>query len=349
MDRAKIEEFLDRFVGYASGATTIGLLAVADRSGLLAWLGEHPSGTAAEVARDAGLDERYVLEILSGLAAAGVVEYDPANETFILPPEHALFLASDDSPYFMGGWLDMLPSAMSQVDGLAHATKHGGGVGFEEFGLGIVRGIDRGNGPSQRVFLTSRWLPAVPGLVDRLESGATVVDVGCGAGTAAILMGQAYPESSVTGYDVSPESLALARSRAEQLSNVTFEEYSVSAIPLEPRNDLVTSFDVIHDLADPLAGLERVRESLADDGQFLMMEPNVSSNLEDNLNDRGAMIYGISAMHCMTQSLARGGEGLGAAWGRQKAEEYAREAGFTTFQPLDEITNKFSAFYLLTA
>ncbi|MFZ0014199.1 MAG: class I SAM-dependent methyltransferase [Acidimicrobiia bacterium] len=348
MDRDRIEAFLDRFVGYASGATTIGLLAVADRCGLLTWLGENRSGTADEIASGAGLEARYVREIMSGLAAAGAVEYDPGTGVFTLPAEHALFLSDELSPYFMGGWLDMVPSTMSQVDGIAHATRHGGGVGFEEFGNGLIRGIDRGNGPSQRVFLVSRWLAAVPGLVDRLEAGLTVADVGCGAGTAAILMAEAFPASTVFGFDVSPESLAVARGRSGSLDNVTFGEYSVEGIPLDPPFDLVTAFDVIHDLIDPLAGLTRIRESLADDGVFLMMEPNLSSNLEDNIGDRGALFYGISTMHCMTQSLAHGGAGLGAAWGRQMAEDYARRAGFTTFQPLEPINNKFSAFYLLT-
>lgn len=349
MDRDRINAFLDRFVGYASGATTMGLLAVADRSGLLSWLGEHESGTADEIADGAGLEARYVREILSGLAAAGTVEYDPDTETFVLPPEHALFLSTELSPYFMGGWLDMVPAAMSQVDGLAQATKHGGGVGFEEFGNRLIRGIDRGNGPSQRVFLLSRWLPAVSGLVDRLESGARIADVGCGAGTAAILMAEAFPRSSVSGYDVSTESLAVARGRSGDLDNVTFNDYSVEAIPLDPPYDLVTAFDVVHDLVDPLAGMKRVRESLADGGQFLMMEPNMSSHLEENLTDRGALMYGISTMHCMTQSLAHGGAGLGAAWGREMAEDYAARAGFASFEPLESIANKFSAFYLLSA
>jgi SAM-dependent methyltransferase len=348
MNRDRIEAFLDRFVGYASGATTIGLLAVADRCGLLTWLGEHESGSADEIARSAGLDARYVREIMSGLAAAGAVEYDADSGVFTLPPEHALFLADELSPYFMGGWLDMVPSTMSQVDGIAHAARHGGGVGFEEFGNGLIRGIDRGNGPSQRVFLVSRWLTAVPGLVDRLELGLRVADVGCGAGTAAILMAEAFPASTVTGFDVSPESLAVARGRSGALDNLTFGNYPVEGIPLEPPYDLVTAFDVIHDLVDPLAGLRRIRESLADDGKFLMMEPNLSTNLEDNINDRGALLYGISTMHCMTQSLAKGGAGLGAAWGRQMAEDHARRAGFSSFEPLEKITNKFSAFYLLT-
>jgi SAM-dependent methyltransferase len=152
----------------------------------------------------------------------------------------------------------------------------------------------------------------------------------------------------VTGFDVSADSLQIARSRADATDNVTFEEQPADGIPLEPPFDLITSFDVIHDLADPLAGLTRIREALADEGQYLMMEPNASSHLENNLTDHGALLYGVSAMHCMTQSLARGGTGVGAAWGREMAEDHARKAGFSGFQPLDDITNKFSSFYLLT-
>jgi 2-polyprenyl-3-methyl-5-hydroxy-6-metoxy-1,4-benzoquinol methylase len=349
MDRTKVEAFLEKFVGFASGATTIGLLAVADRSGLSEYLGEHEGGTAEEVAEGAGLDARYTKEILSGLAAAGVVEYDADSGVFTLPEEHALFVSSDSSPYFMGGWLDMIPLVMSQIEGVATASVHGGGVGFEEFGPRFIKGIDRGNGPSQRVFLTNKWLAAVPGLVDRLDEGIRVADVGCGSGTAAILMAEAFPNAEVVGFDVSGDSIAVARSRSEELSNIEFHEYTIEEIPIEPGFDLVTSFDVIHDLVDPMAGLKRIREALMPDGMYLMMEPNASSYLENNLHDRGALLYGISALHCMTQSLARDGAGLGAAWGTETAEQMAGEAGFSSFEKLDAITNSFSAFYLLRA
>ena len=347
MDRERIESFLDRFTGMAAGATTIALLAVADRSGLLAYLGEHPEGTAEEVANGARLDARYVKEILSGLTASGVVEYDPQTQVFTLPAEHALFVSDETSPYFMGGWFDMLPSVMTQVEGVAGATVHGGGVGFEEFGRSMIRGIDRGNSPSYKTFLTRKWLPAVPGLADRLESGIRIADVGCGSGTAAILMAKAFPACQVFGYDVSGESIANARSRASGVHNVEFHGYTVEDIPTHPGFDLITTFDVIHDLVDPLAGLTRIREALAGGGRYLMMEPNASSNLEDNLDARGALLYGVSTMHCMTQSLASGGTGLGAAWGRQAAREMASDAGFGNFEPLEEISNRFSAFYLL--
>jgi SAM-dependent methyltransferase len=348
MDRQRIGEFLDRFVGYASGATTIGLLAVADRSGLLAWLGERVSGTVEEIAEGADLDVRYVQEVLSGLTAAGALEYDPGSETFTLPPEHGLLLSDESSPYFMGGYFDMIPAVMGQIDGVALATRHGGGVGFDEFGFDMIRGIARGNTPSQEVFLVDRWLPAVSGLTDRLSTGIRVADVGCGSGTAAILMAMAFSSSEVTGFDISEETLIVARDRAESVENVSFQQRAADAIPLDPPFDLITAFDVIHDLDQPLAGLTRIRDALAPDGQFLMMEPNASSHLENNLNDRGALLYGISALHCMTQSLAAGGEGLGAAWGREMAEDYAHRAGFSRFEPLEDIANKFSAFYLLS-
>jgi SAM-dependent methyltransferase len=311
-------------------------------------MGKNHTGTVEEIAAGAAIDERYTREILSGLAASGAIDYDPESQVFTMSPEHALFLADQDSPYFMGGWFDMIPSVMTQIDAVAVAAKDGGGVPFPDFGDGMIRGIDRGNGPSQRVFLVRRWLPAVPGLVERLEAGARVADVGCGTGTAAILMAQAFPASLIFGFDVSDESLDVARTRAVDVPNVEFARHGAEDFPVDPGFDLVTTFDVIHDLADPAAGLARIRAALRPDGQYLMMEPNASSHLENNLNNRAAMLYGVSALHCMTQSLAVGGEGLGAAWGREMAEDYARAAGFSGFQPLVDITNKFSAFYLLT-
>ncbi len=349
LDRAKIEAFLGHFVEMASGATTIGLLAVADRSGLARYLSGHGPGTAEEIAAAAGLDDRYVREILSGLAAAGVVDFDPETARFHLPPEHALFIADEASPYFMGGFLDMIPSGLGHLEGVTEATRHGGGVSFEEFGGRMVTGIERSNAPSQTVFLTSRWLPAVPGLVDRLHAGIRVADVGCGSGTAARIMAEAFPASQVIGYDSSEGSIDLARERVGGLANLSYECARAESLPETERFGLITTFDVIHDLVKPLATLIRIREALTDDGVYLMMEPNLSSNLEDNLSPHGALMYGVSTLHCMTQSLAQGGAGLGAAWGRQGAARMAAQAGFGSFEELDQISNRFSAFYQLRA
>lgn len=342
-DRARVEAFFDRFVGMTAGAAALGILAVADRCGLLAWLGEHDGGTAAEIAAGANLDQRYTTEILAGLTAAGVLDHEAG--VFTLPPEHALFVSDSSSPYYMGGWFDMLPAGYAVIDRVAEAARHGGGVRFDEFAPEMLRGLDRANGPSQRILLTRKWLPAVEGLVERLEEGIDVADVGCGTGTAALTMAQAYPNSRFTGFDVSEEALAMARERGEDLENVEFARAAATEFPGE--YDLITTFDVVHDLADPPAALRHIRGALRPDGVYLMMEPNMSSDLDDNVDDVGVINYGISLLHCMTQSLAIGGAGFGAAWGRQRAEELAREAGFSSFQPLEEITNRFSAFFVL--
>lgn len=345
MDRGRIEAFLDRFVGLAAASGTMALLGVADRSGLTAWLARNGGGTSSQIAEGSGLQERYVREICSGLAAAGILDHHQG--TFSLPPEHAMFLADETSPYFMGGYMDMIPALFGQVDGVAAATRSGGGVPFEDFGQGLVTGLDKTNRPSQQVLLPRKWLPAIPLLHHRLGEGIRVADVGCGSGAAVIAMASAYPNSTFVGYDVSLELLALASERSEGMPNVTFERTPVEELPTDPGFDLVTAFDVIHDLDDPLAALQRIGDSLRPGGVFLMMEPNASSELDDNIGDTGALLYSVSALYCMTQSLARGGAGLGAAWGRQAAEDLAREAGFDWFQEVEPIRNRFSCFYLL--
>lgn len=347
-DRPKIDAFMDHFVELASGATTIGLLAVADRSGLNRYMSDGEARTVDEIAAGSGLDGRYVREILSGLSAAGVYDYDPNSECFSLAPEHALFVADESSPYFMGGWFDMIPALYQQIDALADAARSGGGVGFDRFGAGMIQGIARGNEPSQRILLASRWLPGVPGLVERLESGIQVADVGCGSGGAALTMARAFPQSDFVGFDVAESAMEAASAEAKGIANLHFEKCPLEEIPTDPGFDLITSFDVIHDLADPLAGMRQIRRALKPGGVFLMMEPAASSNLEDNLTPRGALLYGVSAMHCMTQSLAIGGQGVGTVWGRQVIEKTARDAGFDSVERLEKVSNKFSDFFALS-
>ena len=346
MDREAARAFIDRFVEMAAGTTTIALLAVADRTQLLRGMaGKGPLGVD-EIAEATKLQARYVKEILSGLAAGGVVDYDPEHQTFALSDEHAACVADDDSPYSMGGWLDMLPAALGKIPEIAEATRHGGGVAFDKFADEMVRGIDRSNGPSMRLLLTRKWLPTMPELVAKLELGARIADVGCGSGAASIAMALAYPASTVVGYDISEHSIERAHAslRNAAASNVSFELLGAEQLPTDPGFDFIVTFDVVHDLAQPLGVLQRIREAMAPDGTYLMVEPNAAADLEDNLNPRGALLYGISTLHCMTQSLAQGGEGLGAAWGPRQAEDLVTQAGFGHFRKLD-IDNPFSAFY----
>ena len=345
VDRDKVWQFLERFTDLAAGAATIGVLAVADRAGLLTAMAGRESVKPDELAGDK-FAPRYVEEILSALAAAGVVEHDPAQGTFRLPAEHAAVVADPSSPYSMAGWLDMLPGVMDSIDEIAEATVAGGGVSLSSYDDRVVAGVDRANSPAMRILLTRRWLPAMPEVVSRLEEGIRVADIGCGSGAAALTMARAYPASKVIGYDIDPRAIDRAQHEAQAsgLDNVSFEVITGEQIPRG--FDLVTTFDVIHDLADPKAVLVRIREALNAGGTYLMMEPNVGASLAENLHPRGTLLYGISVLYCLPQSLVAGGPGLGAAWGPVRAEQLCRKAGFTHFRRLD-IDNPFSAFYEL--
>lgn len=343
MDRDKTRAFVDRFTTLASGATTIGMLAVADRIGLLASMAAGGAGTTDEIADEAGLDRRYTREILNGLVAARIVDFDPTTSTYSLPREHAAVVADDTSPYSMAGWLDMIPTALGLTDRIAGAAVKGGGVPFEEFGPHMIRGIDRGNRPSMLTLLTRRWIATMPDIVERVEAGGRIADLGCGSGAAVEAMATAYPAASVVGFDISEDSIERARA-ATDLDNASFVVGGTTELHRDGPFHLVTALDVIHDLADPRAALETVRSSLTADGALLMMEPRVGASVIDNQTDRGALVYGISTFHCMTQSLAVGGAGLGAAWGPDEARELCLDAGFSSFDELP-IENPFSAFY----
>ncbi|MCZ6783696.1 MAG: class I SAM-dependent methyltransferase [Proteobacteria bacterium] len=346
MDKDELRAFMGRFMQMTTGAAVLGIVAVADRTGLFRGLaGAGPLGIEA-IAEKTGLQERYLREALSSLAAAEIVRYDPARQTFELPDEHAACLADESSPYFLAGWSQIVPALYGAIPGVVRAFREGGGVPFTAFGSDMVEGIARSNGPGTRILLTRKWLPAMPDVVARLEAGARVADVGCGGGDAAITMAGAYPKSTVTGFDVDETSLARARAAAEQagVSNVEFERVSAQEFPAEPGFDFITTFDVIHDLADPRGALEQIRRALRKEGTYLMVEPVAGDTLEENLNPAGAMTYAMSTLHCMTQSLAHGGAGLGAAWGPNAPENLCGEVGFTRFRRLD-VDNPFNAFY----
>jgi 2-polyprenyl-3-methyl-5-hydroxy-6-metoxy-1,4-benzoquinol methylase len=343
VDRDKVWQFLEHFTDLAAGAATIGVLAVADRAGLLTAMAGAEWVTPVELAGD-NFAPRYVEEILSALTAAGVVHHDPKHGTFRLPAEHTAVLADPSSPYSMAGWLDMLPGVMYSIDVVAEATVAGEGVALSSYDDRVVAGVDRANAPAMGILLTRRWLPAMPEVVKRLEQGIRVADVGCGSGAAALTMGRAYPASTVIGYDIDPRAIERARHEAQAsgLDNVSFEVITGEQVP--GGFDLITTFDVIHDLADPEAVLVSIKEALNPGGTYLMMEPNVGASLGENLHPRGTLLYGISVLYCLPQSLVSGGPGLGAAWGPVRAEQLCRKAGFTHFRRLD-IDNPFSAFY----
>jgi 2-polyprenyl-3-methyl-5-hydroxy-6-metoxy-1,4-benzoquinol methylase len=343
VDRAIVKRFMDRFEELASNAAALGVLAVADRAGMLEAMAGRGPVTADELAAGR-FAPRYVEEILSVMAAAGVVEYEPSTGRFRLPDEHAACLADPNSPYSMAGWLDMIPAAMKSIDRISEVTVHGGGIPIQDFDERAVAGVDRINSPGTLILLTKRWLPAMPDVVAKLESGARVADVGCGSGAAALAMAAAYPMATVVGYDIDPRAVARARTRAQQsgLGNLSIELVPAAGIP--SGFDLITTFDVIHDLPHPDEVLGRIRTALNEGGTYLMMEPAAGASLVDNFNPRGLLVMGFSVLYCLPQSLLDDGLGLGAAWGPVRAEQLCRAVGFTRFEQLP-IENPYSNFY----
>ncbi len=346
MDRDAIQAFMERFMEMVTGAAVLGIVGLGDRTGLFAGLAGQGPLTLAQIVERTGLNERYLREALASLAAAEILSYDASAGTYLLPDEHAACLADETSPYFLAGWAQMIRGVNGVMPGLERAWREGGGVPYSDYDEDMAAGIDRTNSPGMRVLLTRKWLPAMPDVVARLEEGIAVADVGCGSGTSSIAMAKTYPHSSVLGIDVDPTSIARARRNAETeaLPNLKFEEMDAGSLPQEPGFDLITTFDVIHDLARPRAVLGQIRQALAPGGAYLMVEPNAKDSLEENLGREGALLYAISTMYCTTVSLAHDGEGLGAAWGPALAEKLCREAGFGSFERL-EIRNPFNAFY----
>jgi 2-polyprenyl-3-methyl-5-hydroxy-6-metoxy-1,4-benzoquinol methylase len=319
---------------------------VGDRTGLFARLAGQGPLTLEQIVKRSALNERYLREVLAALAAAEIVRYDPERKTYELPEAAAACLSDERSPYFLGGWTQIIPSILQAVPEVARAARDGGGVPYSAFGEEMVAGIDRSNSPGTRVLLTRRWLRSLPDVVKQLEEGVRVADVGCGSGAASIALGKAFPRARVTGFDLDATSVERARrgALAERLENVSFEQVAAQALPTEPPFDFIMSFDTIHDMAKPREALRRIRQALAAEGTYLMVEPAAGDTLEENLHPGGALLYAMSTLHCMTVSLAHGGEGLGAAWGPRLAEELCREAGFTRFRRLD-VDNPFNAFY----
>jgi len=347
MDKAKREQFINQLLGYVTGAALSGMIYIGDQVGLFRAMAGAGALTVTELAEKTGLQERYVREWLSAMAAAGIVAYDAATERFTLPEEHAAVLADENSPSFLAGFFQNTPAMVTVAPRVAEAFRKGGGVPFSEYGPDLVAGIDRSNRAQYQFHLVKRWLPTMPQVVARLQEGGTAADVGCGSGYPSILMAQAFPRSRFYGFDMSEESLARARTDAQQkevADRVEFRRVSATDLPDNSKFDVITSFDAIHDMVDPCGVLRAIRRALADDGTYFMVEPRAGDTLAENLGPMGAMMYSMSTLHCLTVSLAHGGEGIGTAIGPTKIRQLAEQAGFTRVRRLP-IEHLAQAFY----
>jgi len=339
IDEAKFEAFLGLLINEAGAAMNATLIRIGDELGLFRAMGDSRPVTAAELAERTGTHERYVREWLAAQAAGGIVEYDSATASFTLPPEHALALADEDSPHALAGVFSVVTGAMRAEERMLHAFRTGEGVGWHEHHHGVWDGTDRVFGAAYRSLLVSDWIPALDGVEDRLRAGARVADVGSGHGLAPILLAQAYPASRFDGYDVHPESVAIARRRAEEAGVADRVRFHVAAADGYPGRDLdlVTCFDALHDMGDPVAVARHVRGTLAADGTWMVVEPMAPDRLEDNLHPMGRLNLAVSTVLCTPGSLSQDGRmGLGTQAGPARLGEVIRAGGFGTVRTVAE-------------
>jgi ubiquinone/menaquinone biosynthesis C-methylase UbiE len=336
-DQATSEAFAGRLLGALNDAALCLMTSIGHRTGLFDAMRDLPSATPEDLAREARLHERYVREWLGAMAAARVVEVDPATGRYRLPPEHAAFLTRPAGANNIAVFAQYVALLGAVEDDIVRCFEKGGGVPYEKFPrFHAVMAED--SGLSVGSSLESHILPLVPGLRDRLGQGMRVLDVGCGSGRVMILLADLFPASTFHGVDLSDEAVGAARTAAaeKKLRNVSFTRRDVTDFhdTAEPdAYDFVTTFDSVHDQARPLNVLRGIRRTLRPDGVYLMQDIKGSSHVHENLEHPiGTFLYTVSCMHCMTVSLAAGGEGLGAMWGEEKTRDYLSRAGFRSVE-----------------
>jgi SAM-dependent methyltransferase len=333
-----------------AGAMLNALLYIGDRLAIFDMLSDGVPRTAPRMADDTGLNERYLREWASTLVAAGYLNYDPGTQAYFMTPEQIAVLADRESPFYFGGGFLYAQACVRQLPALMDAFRQGGGVSFADFGPEMSEAIEKLFANGYREVVAKQWIPAVPGLAERLRTGARVAEVGCGGGYPLISVALAYPASLCSGYDLDPRSLARARTTAEARgvdNRVTFDLRAAEDLSDDEQFDLVMAFNCIHDMAQPVAALRGIRRALRSDGAFLWSEARASDRLEENVGPMGRALYAASVMHCMTVSLAFGGMGLGAVVGEQAVRQLAREAGFASCEPLP-VEHPYHRVYVLT-
>jgi SAM-dependent methyltransferase len=332
VDETKLMEFVYRAVDEVGATLSAALVVMGDRLGLYRALAEGGPQTAQELAQRAGVSERYTREWLNGNAAGGYVAYHPKARTYSLPPEQTVALTDEESPAFLPGFFQIAVGSVIDSPRITEAARSGEGVGWHEHNHDVFHGCERFFRPGYNAHLISTWLPALDNVVPKLERGARVADIGCGHGSSTILMAQAFPKSTFIGSDYHTGSIETARKRAREAGvadRVTFEVAPAAGFP-GSGFDLVTMFDCLHDMGDPVGAAEHVHASLASDGTWMVVEPAAGDRIEENLNPVGRAYYGFSTFLCTPSSLAQDvGLALGAQAGEGKLREVITAGGFT--------------------
>jgi SAM-dependent methyltransferase len=318
------------------------------RTGLFDTMAILPPATSAQIAEATGLNERYVREWLGAMVVGRIIEFEPRNETYHLPAEHAAALTRTAAPNNVAAFMQYIPLLGSVEDGIVNAFRNGGGVPYADFPR-FQEVMAEDSGQSVLPALFDHILPLVPGLTDQLQQGIDVLDLGCGRGKALILMAEAFPNSRFTGYDFSEIGVAGANAEAQEkgLTNIRFAAKDAAKLDEVHRYDLICTFDAIHDQAQPDVVLRNIHLALRPDGIYLMQDIAGSSHVHHNVDHpMGPFLYTISCMHCMTVSLAYHGAGLGAMWGKEMALEMLADASFTSVE-VHQLSHDVQNYYYI--
>jgi 2-polyprenyl-3-methyl-5-hydroxy-6-metoxy-1,4-benzoquinol methylase len=333
MDHTKVAEFLGQFVTDMGATGSAGQVAIGYRLGLYASLARGPA-TPDQFAARTGCHPRYLTEWLKGQAAGGYVSYDPPTGAFSLTEEQAFCLADPNGPNVPAAFVTVLGYLRAEEQ-LTEAFRTGSGIAWAEHHPDVFVGVDAFYRPGYVAELVPNWIPALDGVEAKLSAGGRVADVACGLGSASVLIAEAFPNATVDGSDYHAESIELARKKAADAGlsdRVTFEVAKADSF-IGNGFDLVTMFDALHDLGDPVAAARRVREALAPDGTWLLVEPYAPENVEDTFNPVGRLYYAGSTFLCVPNALSqRGGHALGAQAGEAAARDLVAAAGFTRFR-----------------
>jgi SAM-dependent methyltransferase len=335
VDGQKLEQFVFRAVEEVGATLNAALVVMGDKLGLYRALAGAGGLTPVELARRTDVSERYVREWLNAQAAGGYVEYDSLTGSYTLPPEQAIALTDDTSPAYLPGFFQIAMGTVIDSPRITEAARSGAGVGWHEHNHDVFEGCERFFRPGYNASLVPAWLPALDGVVEKLTAGAKVADIGCGHGSSTILMAQAFPNSEFVGSDYHADSIQTARARAQEAGvseRVHFETTPASSAP-GAGYDLVTMFDCLHDMGDPVGASRQVREILAPDGTWMIVEPMAGDRVEDNLNPVGRAFYGFSTFLCTPASLSQEvGLALGAQAGEARINDVVTGGGFTRFR-----------------
>jgi SAM-dependent methyltransferase len=335
----KLNELVGKLVDDLGASLAGASILLGDRLGIYRAMADGIPVTPSELAKKTKLHERYLREWMCGQAASGYINYDPEKDAFSLSPEQAMAFAEEGSPAFFAGAFDIVQSTYLDEPKVAEAFRTGKGIGWHEHSKCLFSGTERFFRPGYNANLVSSWIPALDGVDAKLKAGARVADVGCGHGASTIVMAQAYPNSTFFAFDYHKPSIERAKVLAQEAGvadRITFAQASAKDFPAQDY-DLVAFFDCLHDMGDPVGAGKHVKESLAKDGTWMIVEPFACDNLKDNLNPVGCVYYHASTFICTPASLSQEvAMGLGAQAGERRLRQVATEAGFKRFRRATE-------------